>query len=117
MNRRNFVLNILLTSVLLGCKAASNSDTSDSTGDDAPKSCTSNNPTGVIASNHGHSVTISIADITSETSNTYTLSGGHTHTLTLSLSDIDTLKSSGSVVVESSTDSGHSHSVTVNCAG
>ena len=94
-------------------------------GSDSPDSdnseielCSANDPSTSISLNHGHSITIPIADINSETPGVYPLSiAGHPHTLTLSSANITELKDNGSVVVESSFDSGHTHDVTITCVG
>jgi hypothetical protein len=71
-----------------------------------------------ISSNHGHSLAIDEADLTSTTAKTYSIMGtaGHDHTVTFSPDQLAQLKAGQSVVVESSVGASHSHSVTAHCA-
>jgi len=81
--------------------------------------CSANDPSIDIGTNHSHTLTIPIADISSETPGAYTLTtgAGHTHTLNLTATDIANLKDNGSLIKASSIDSSHSHDVTITCVG
>lgn len=75
-----------------------------------------------ITGNHGHVLTVQIADLSSATAKTYSIMGSatHDHSLTLTAADLAQLKSGGTVTVVSSvTDApgfgAHSHGVTVTC--
>lgn len=71
-----------------------------------------------IGSNHGHTLTVSQADIKAGVDKTYDITGSssHPHTVTLTAADFATLAAGQTVDKTSSTDSAHSHSVTVACA-
>jgi len=74
--------------------------------------------TSRIDANHGHVLAVPAADIAAGTAQTYGIMGssGHTHSVTLSATDFASLQSDGMVVVNSTTNSGHVHAVTVTCA-
>lgn len=84
--------------------------------DAPPMACTS--ASGVIGSNHGHAITIPAADIEATTDRSYAIKGTspHPHTVVITAAGFATLRASGTLVVTSSTDAGHAHSVTVTCA-
>ena len=76
----------------------------------------------LISGNHGHVLTIPMADLTSTSPKTYSIMGSatHDHSVTLNAADFALLRSGGSVTVTSSvTDAAgigsHSHAVTVTC--
>ncbi|MCW5633027.1 MAG: hypothetical protein KIT17_06785 [Rubrivivax sp.] len=71
-----------------------------------------------ISANHGHLLTIPQADLDSPLSKTYNIqgTGNHNHTVTLAPSQLQAIKAKGAVMLSSSTDGGHAHTVTVNCA-
>jgi hypothetical protein len=72
----------------------------------------------VVGTNHGHVLTVSAADVTAGSAKTYTMTGGtHGHSVTVTAADFSKLKSAGQVTVTSTSDVGHSHSVTVSCTG
>jgi hypothetical protein len=75
-----------------------------------------------ITGNHGHVLTVLIADLDSATAKTYSIMGSatHDHTVTLTPADLAQIKSGGTVTVVSSvTDApilgSHSHGLTVSC--
>lgn len=71
-----------------------------------------------IAGNHGHSLTIPEADLSSSTDKTYNIMGSasHDHTVTFTAMQLAQLKAGQSVVVSSSVTSSHQHEVTARCA-
>jgi len=71
---------------------------------------------GVIGSNHGHAVTITAAVIDAGGAVTLILSrgNGHTHSVALSAAQVGEIGAEKQVMATSSSDSGHSHSVTFN---
>ena len=71
-----------------------------------------------IGTNHGHSMTVSAADVTAGVDKTYQIQGTsqHPHAVVLTAAHFATLRQTGTVTVTSSTDAMHSHSVTVTCA-
>jgi hypothetical protein len=75
-----------------------------------------------ITSNHGHTITISTADLDSTSSRTYSVAGtsNHDHTITLSPAQLAMLKAGDQVVVTSTVVDAapygaHSHDVAINC--
>ena len=70
-----------------------------------------------ISGNHGHTLTIDEADLTSTTDKTYNIMGSasHSHTVTFTAAQLSMLKSGQSVTVTSSTTEGHTHNVTATC--
>jgi hypothetical protein len=76
-----------------------------------------------ISSNHGHVLTIPVADLDSPTFKTYSIAGaaGHDHTVTLLPSQLQQIKAGTAVTMSSSTDGSpaygaHFHNVTMNCS-
>jgi hypothetical protein len=76
------------------------------------------NGTGNISANHGHALTVPAADVVAGTAKSYDIQGssGHAHQVDIADSDFAQLALGNSVTVVSSTGSGHTHTVTVNCA-
>jgi hypothetical protein len=72
---------------------------------------------GEVAMNHGHVVTIPAADVNAGAEMTYSIQGTsmHDHMITLSAADMTSLQGGGTVMVTSTTGSGHTHEVTVMC--
>jgi len=72
--------------------------------------------TGSISANHGHSAVITAAQLAAAGGITLSIAGsaGHNHTVTLAASEISAIAGSQRVSKESSSDSGHSHTVTFN---
>jgi hypothetical protein len=70
-----------------------------------------------IATNHGHSMSVSAADETAAVDKTYSIQGSsaHNHTVELTAQHFADLAAGKVVVVTSSTDAAHSHDVTVTC--
>ena len=69
-----------------------------------------------IGSNHGHSTTVTMADLMAATERTYDIEGAadHAHSVTVSAADFATLSNEGSVTLQSTLGDGHSHSVTIS---
>lgn len=84
--------------------------------DDPPQSCGASGTS--IANNHGHSLTIPEADLSSSTDKTYSIQGsaGHDHTVTITAAQLASLKAGQSVAVNSTTTQSHMHAVTAQCA-
>jgi hypothetical protein len=72
--------------------------------------------TGVIGSNHGHSGTITAAQLAAGGVLSLNIQGtsAHPHTVDLTAADMTAIAGNQRVSKESSTDNGHSHSVTFN---
>jgi hypothetical protein len=72
--------------------------------------------TGVIGSNHGHAGTITAAQLAAGGVLSLNIQGtsAHPHTVDLTAADMTAIAGNQRVSKESSTDNGHSHSVTFN---
>lgn len=70
-----------------------------------------------IAGNHGHALTVPVADLDSPLARVYDIQGAalHNHTVTLSVEQLRALKAGNAVTVNSSSTELHSHEVTVTC--
>jgi hypothetical protein len=70
-----------------------------------------------IASNHGHALTVSAADKMTGAAKEYDIKGSadHSHTVSLSAEDFADLASGTILIMNSSTDAGHEHEVTITC--
>lgn len=78
--------------------------------------CEANGTNVVIGANHGHSMTIPPADVTAGIEKTYDLQGSsaHPHTVIITAADF-TMLQANTMVVKTSSNFGHTHSVTVRC--
>lgn len=74
-------------------------------------------PDVMIGTNHGHEMVVPLADVMAGVEVVYDIQGAstHPHTVTLTADDFMMLQQGVAVVVISSTDSMHSHEVTVTC--
>jgi hypothetical protein len=99
--------------LFVGC--ASDDDDGDGGGDN---NCLANGTTVTIQSNHGHTLTVSIADVTAGVEKSYNIKGGadHSHTVVVTAALFTTLKANTAIMVTSSSDDGHSHGVSIGCA-
>ena len=112
LTRREFTLESALailsaaTITITGCGDDDEPTTTPSAQDEA----------GTISENHGHTVTITSAQITAGGALTATLTtgNGHTHTINLTAAQVVSIGQNQRVSVTSSTDAGHSHTVTFN---
>jgi hypothetical protein len=95
--------------LLIGC----GDDGGGSTGTDAG-SCAAS---ATIGSNHGHTINVSQADVDAAVDKTYDIAGtaGHNHTVTVTATGFRQVRDTGSFSVESSTDAGHEHLITITC--
>jgi hypothetical protein len=71
-----------------------------------------------IGSNHGHTLTVSAADVSAAVEKTYNIKGtsAHPHMVTITPTMFAKLKSDRTLTTMSTTDSSHAHSVTLTCA-
>jgi hypothetical protein len=83
-----------------------------------PKDCLANGTSANISANHGHSLNVSKDDVQDGVQKTYSIEGGagHDHEVTITSTQFSSLKNNQSIQVDSTSGSGHTHSVTVNCA-
>jgi len=106
---------------LIGCSSSDND--SDTNPDHNPNpdpqgNCLANGTKSTIAANHGHSLTVSTADVQAGAQKIYSIQGssGHNHEVTITAANFNSLKSNSSITVDSTSGDGHTHSVSVSCA-
>lgn len=75
-------------------------------------------PEVAIGGHKGHTLTVSPEDVAAGTEREYDIQGAspHTHTVIVTAGNFATLATGESVVVTSSRDAGHTHSITISCA-
>lgn len=117
MTRRQFLGTAIATTAVAACGG------DDGGGADAGgggRNCQTNGTTATISANHGHTITVTAAQIAAGADMTYDItgSGGHTHMVTITAANFATLQSNpnGSIMVTSTSGNAHTHSVTVLCA-
>ena len=120
MTRKEFFGTVLkgtaVGALAAGVLAACGGDDGGGDAIDAPAgACT---PNATIAGNHGHTLTVSTADVTAGAEKTYDIEGsaGHAHSVTVSAANFTTLAGGGNVNLVSTSGSSHTHNVTVVCA-
>jgi hypothetical protein len=124
MDRKTFIkktASAILVAVpvyaLLSCSTSSDDSTSNPpNGGNAD--CLANGTNSSISSNHGHSLTVSSADVNAGAEKTYNITGssGHSHSVTVSVANFTTLQSNQQISVNSTSGDGHTHNVTISCA-
>ncbi len=115
LDRRQFTLATALAALsgvvitISSACGSSNSSPTGSTGGTSDK-------TGVISNNHGHVAVITGAELTAGGAVVLDIQGTatHTHSVSLSAAQIGQIAANQQVAVQSSTNSGHSHTVTFN---
>jgi hypothetical protein len=80
--------------------------------------CANGAVNGTITGNHGHTLMVPVEDIRAAAQKTYSIQGTstHNHTVTITPDQFAQLGQNQTFSVMSTTDSAHSHSVTVQCA-
>ncbi len=131
MDRKTFIrktAGALLLAVpayaLLSCSSSSDDSGSynpPSDGGNPDPDCLENGATASnITRNHGHSLTVSSADVNAGAEKTYDIkgSGNHPHSVTVSAGDFTDLKNNQQIFVNSTSGGGdgHAHFVTISCA-
>ena len=111
LTRREFTLDAALA-ILAGC-VITIADTACS-GDSPAPTPNPSDINGDISANHGHTATVTAAQITTGSAVSLDIRGSatHPHTVSVSQSDLTTLRNRQPVTITSSTDSGHTHTVT-----
>lgn len=105
------------TFYLFGCSSSDDGGVETSK-PNADADCLANGTTTTIASNHGHTLTVSKADVQAGAAKTYSIQGtsGHNHTIHLTAANFTALKDNLSISVTSTNDDDHTHAVQVSCA-
>lgn len=123
MNRKTFLKKtagaLILAApayLLLNCSSSDDSETNNNQGNEP--NCIANGTNSNIEGNHGHSLSVSVADVNAGVEKTYNITGsaGHSHEVTVTAANFSTLANNQQVVVSSTTENGHTHSVTISCA-
>jgi hypothetical protein len=98
--------------VLAACSSDSGS------ADSSPPDCLANGTNISIGTNHGHTLTVPVADLNAGVDKTYDIMGSsiHTHSVTITAAQFTMLKANTSIMVTSTVGSAHTHVVTVGCA-
>jgi len=120
IQRRGFLGRLLVSiaallggASLLSACGSTDDDSSAGTGDGV---CDSAGADAAISGNHGHSLTVSLADITAAVDKTYPsiVTVGHDHAVTITASEFAQLAAGNTISV--STISGpHPHTLTISC--
>ena len=119
MTRKQFlgtVMGAAGAALLAGCGGDDGGHLDGST----QRNCAMNGTTTMIASNHGHVIVVTAADVTSGADKTYDIMGtaDHTHSVTITAADFAKLQSNanGTVMEVSTVGNAHMHEITVICA-
>lgn len=125
MNRKTFLKKtagaLMLAApayMLLNCSNSDDSENNNNNNQGNDPDCITNGTNTNIAANHGHTLTVSVADVSAGNEKTYNIAGsaGHAHEVTVTAANFSTLANNQQVVVSSTTENGHTHSVTISCA-
>src|SRR5262245_61892355 len=115
LTRREFTLEAALAILAGGVITIRETAWGKSTPSTTPAPVNPSDVNGSVSANHGHVAVITGAQITAGTAIVALDIRGtasHTHTLSISQADLTTLKNRQTVTSLSTTDSGHSHTVT-----
>lgn len=124
MTRKEFCGSLLGGTVLLlvqGCGGGGSSYGGDPATSASPPPAGGGTPgtgcTPTISANHGHMLTIPLADLDSATDKTYDIQGTalHAHSVTLTAADLRTLKTGAAVTTISTTGGSHTHDISITC--
>lgn len=115
LTRRQF-----LGTAVIGAAAAACGGGDDGGGGGTTKDCVVNGTTATIGSNHGHAITVSMADVMAGVDKTYDITGtsAHMHSVTVTAANFASLMNNPdtSVMVTSTSGNSHTHTVTILCA-
>ena len=122
LDRREFTLAAILamlsgvTITISGCGGGSSSPSSPSSPAPTPTPPASGDKMGSISANHGHTVTITSAQLSAGGDVTLLLTegSGHTHNVSLTGGEVVQVRDNQKVAKESTSNSGHTHTVTFN---
>lgn len=120
LGRREFTLTAAMLALsgvaitISACGGGSSSPSAPST--PAPSPAGSSDKVGAISSNHGHSAVITAAQLTAGGQLNLDIRGqsDHPHTVALTAAQIASIAANQRVSQESTTNDGHSHTVTFN---
>lgn len=100
--------------LLVACGGGSESEMHDAR---VGGNCLASGTSAAIGTNHGHTLTVPMADVTAGVEKTYDIRGtsDHPHTVKVTAAMFASLASNSGVSVLSSSDGGHTHNVTISC--
>jgi hypothetical protein len=118
LDRREFTLQsalAILSAATITISGCGGGDDSPSPGP-SPSPNPGTNVTGNVAANHGHVATITAAQLTAANAIQLEIRGtaDHPHTVDLSAAEVAQIGARQTVAKNSTTDAGHSHTVTFN---
>ena len=119
VTRRDFTLEsalALLAGVTITITGCGDDDDNGSPAPTSPSPTPVANVNGSVSANHGHEAVITAAQITSGGALSLDIRGQatHPHTVQVSSAQLQTIGARQQVAISSSTDNGHSHTVTFN---
>jgi hypothetical protein len=123
VGRREFTLSAALAALsgvaitISACGGGGGgSPTSPSTPTTPPPAASGGDQQGLVATNHGHAAVITAARLASPADVSLDIRGtsDHPHTVTLSAAQVSSIAANQRISMESTTDDGHSHTVTFN---
>jgi hypothetical protein len=113
----------VLVLIVGGVAAAACGGSSGNGGNSSGSNCLANGTTSQIETNHGHTLSVPVADINAGVDKTYTFGGtaDHTHSLTLTAADFAQLRQNMGTQRNSTTNASitfgsHLHTVLISCA-
>lgn len=120
LTRKQFLssmLGIAAGATLFACSSGDDGG-GDDDGSNQQGNCVANGTTVSIASNHGHSLTVSQAEVTAAVDKTYDIKGtsGHSHSVTITAALFAMLKANTAISITSGSGDGHTHQVSIGCA-
>jgi len=119
MTRKEFLRSVVGAGVgALGVAAIAGCGGDDGGGGsvDAPAvACTT--PASAIGTNHGHTITVTLADVNAAADKTYDITGSspHAHSVMVTAAQFTQIKNGQTLNITSSSGGGHTHVVTVMC--
>jgi hypothetical protein len=116
MNRKEFLQSLLGLGVGASALAACGSDDGGKDAQGAAN-CLLNGTNAQVGTNHGHAISVSVADLNAGADKTYDITGSspHAHSVTITAAMFTMLKANTSITVTSTSGGGHTHTVTVGC--
>lgn len=104
--------------VACGSDGGSSATGTAGTGGGNANACADSAPSETIASNHGHTLTVTQADVEAGAMKVYDIQGtsGHAHSVTVSQGSFTRLRAGESVQLTSTNGGGHTHGITIVCA-
>jgi hypothetical protein len=107
--------------VAMACSSSDSSSVDaapDGAGSSSAGNCLANGTSVTIATNHGHVLVVSKADVAAGADKTYHIMGTalHDHTVSVTAAQFATLAANSGIAVTSSTDDSHNHHISIMCA-